>query len=146
MGVTVTFDYPLWVTRYPEFNSIGEPTAQAYFNEATLYFRNDGGGRCNDANVQLTLLNMLVAHIAQLNATINGVAPSGLVGPITDATEGSVSVSTDLTNLPGSAAWFSQTKHGFAFWAATRGYRTGTYRAHRRFIPSGGAFGGGRSF
>jgi hypothetical protein len=144
MGVTVTFDYAAWVARYPEFSTVTQPMAQDYFNEATLYFRNDGGGPCNDASVQLTLLNMLTAHIAQLNAIINGVVPSPLVGPLSDVSEGSVSAATDLSNIPGSAAWYNQTKYGFAFWAATRGWRTAVYRPFRRFIPSGGAFGGGR--
>jgi hypothetical protein len=87
---------------------------------------------------------MLTAHIAQLNAIINGVVPSPLVGPLSDVSEGSVSAATDLSNIPGSAAWYNQTKYGFAFWAATRGWRTAVYRPFRRFIPSGGAFGGGR--
>lgn len=143
MGAVATFDYAKWTARYPEFASVNSDTAQAYFDEATLYLRNDGSGPIADANVQLTLLNMVTAHIAKLNAIINGQAPSGLTGPITDAAEGSVHVSVDVSALPGSAAWFNQTTYGIAFWAATRGLRTGHYRAYRRPMPSGGPFPGG---
>lgn len=144
MGAVATFDYPTWAARYPELaGSVAAPLAQLYFNEATLYFKNDGSGPCQDATRQLMLLNMLTAHIAKLNATINGQAPPDMVGRIVDATEGSVSVGVDTQPMPGSAEWFNQTKYGFAFWAAIRGYRTAQYRSARRFIPSGGAFGGG---
>jgi hypothetical protein len=144
MGVTVSFDYQKWIARYPEFCSIQEPTAQAYFDEATLYLRNDGTGPVSDETQQLVLLNMLTAHIAKLNATINGQAPSGLVGRISSASEGSVSVGIDAGSLPGSAAWYAQTRYGFAFWQATRAYRTAHYRPSVRFMPPGAPFGGGR--
>ena len=143
MGVSVTFDYNVWQKRYPEFSTVDPVLAQAYFDEAALYLRNDGTGPVADEGTQRTLLNMLTAHIAKLNATVNGQAPSDLVGRITDATEGSVSVGADKTPLPGTAAWFAQTKYGFAFWQATRAYRTARYRPFNRFIPPGAPFGGG---
>lgn len=140
MGVTVTFDYDVWAKRYPEFKTVDPVLAQAYFAEATLYLRNDGTGPVKDEAVQLTLLNMVTAHIAALNATIDGKEPSNLVGRITDASEGSVSVSVDKTALPGSAAWYAQTKYGMAFWQATRAYRLGDYRASPTFVPSGAPY------
>jgi hypothetical protein len=143
MGVTVEFNYDQWQKRYPEFRTVDPVLAQAYFNEACLYFRNDGTGPVSDPNVQSMLLNMVTAHIAKLNATINGQAPSELVGRINNASEGSVSVGVDNQPLPGSAAWYSQTRYGIAFWQATRQWRTAQYRAYRRPMPSGGAFGGG---
>lgn len=146
MSAPVTFDYQKWIKRYPEFATVDPVLAQAYFDEATLYLKNDGSSPVPTETEQLTLLNMITAHIAKLNATINGVAPSELVGRITDASEGSVSVGVDKQALPGSAAWFAQTKYGFAYWQATRGYRTAHYRAYRRFMPSGGAFGGGQVY
>ena len=141
MAAAVVFDYQKWIARYPEFGSVPEPTAQAYFDEATLYLRNDGTSPVTSDVAQLVLLNMVTAHIAKLNAIINGQAPSELVGRITDASEGSVSVGVDKQALPGSAAWFAQTKYGYAFWQATRAYRTAHYRPSVRFIPSGAPFG-----
>ncbi len=127
MGVAVNFDYALWSARYPEFCSVSSAQAQAYFTEATLYFRNDGTGPICNADQQLLLLNMLTAHIAALNSGINGQPASPLVGRVNSASEGSVSVGTDLQLPQGSAQWYAQTKYGFAFWQATAALRTFRY-------------------
>lgn len=143
MGVSVTFDYQAWQKRYPEFSTVDPVLAQAYFNEATLYWRNDGTGPVSDENIQQMLLGMLTAHIAKMNATVNGQAPSDIVGRITDATEGSVSVSAEkFTNLSEAAQWFMQTKYGAAFWRATSGFRRAVYRPFNRPMPSGAPFPG----
>lgn len=131
MGVAVTFNYAKWVARYPEFASVSEPTAQAYFDEATIYLRNDGSGPTSSPTVQLTLLNMLTAHIAARYAVIDGKSASDLVGRISNATEGSVSVQADMDAVPGTAAWYMQTKYGADFWNATAAYRTFRYRLAR---------------
>ena len=121
------FNYGAWVARYPEFAAkVTQPLAEAYFGEATLYLDN------TDASIvpadavtyqpRLSLLNMLVAHIAALNAPNNG--REGLVGRISSATQGSVSVSTDNGAQPGTAAWFQQTQYGASYWQATARYRT----------------------
>jgi hypothetical protein len=126
MGVVAVFNYSKWIGRYPEFKSVSAEMAQGYFDEAGIYLRNDGSGPVGDATTQLVLMNMITAHIAQLNATINGVAPSPLVGRIASAGEGSVNVSTEYA-APGTAAWFSQTKYGANFWQASAAYRTMRY-------------------
>jgi hypothetical protein len=87
-----------------------------------------------DAAVRSVLLNMLTAHIAALNSP----GASGVVGRVSSASEGSVSVSAELA-VPGSAAWFAQTRYGIAFWQATAQYRTATYRPPA--YPSRFAFG-----
>lgn len=132
MGVIVSFNYNLWTTRYPEFAVAGvngapfisPQLAQMYFDEATTYQANNGAGPIADAAVQLRLLNMLTAHIAALN--MPGSSP--LVGRIANASEGSVSVSTDNQYPPGTPQWYQQTKYGAAWWAATAQYRTMRYR------------------
>ena len=89
---------------------------------------------------------MLAAHIAQLNAPqINGQPGTGagnapapnIVGRIANASEGSVSVSTQLDLPPGSSQWFAQTKYGLAYWQATAAYRTMRYipGPYRAFTP-----------
>ena len=101
-----TFNYDTWRLRYPEFFPAVTPfVAQEYFNEACLYLDNSGYGQVTNATTQLTLLNMLTAHIAAL-------ANQDLVGRVTDATEGSVSVSASIGDaVPLSAGWFQQTKY-----------------------------------
>jgi hypothetical protein len=100
---------------------------QQYFNEATFYCGN-GNGPAQDPDMLTMLLNMATAHITQLNAVINGVQPSALVGRISSAREGSVSVSADTGKPMGdSAAWWNQTKYGAAFWRASAQYRLAQY-------------------
>ena len=124
-GPVVTFNYATWVARYPGFSYVSPDLAQTYFDEATIYCRNDGWGPVPTAAVLSTLLNMLTAHIAQISAPVGGNSPSSLVGRISNATEGSVSVTAEygLPN-PGSQAWYTQTPYGAAYWAATSPYRT----------------------
>jgi len=151
----VEFDPISWNTRYPELAAFVNPTlAQAYFAEATLYLDNTP---CSivpysdaDPTTRPMLLNMLTAHIAALNAALNGTASSPLVGRISSGTEGSVSVQTDNQYPPGSVQWYQQTKYGAAYWAATGRFRS------MRYVPGpvpvldpyapyfGGGFYGGR--
>lgn len=145
MGAVATFSYPAFTARYPEFSGIDPGLAAAYFAEATLYLRNDGSGPVQDAGQQLALLNMLVAHLAKLNAlNADGSSASGLVGPITSATEGSVSVGSGLVVEAGTAGWFQQTSYGYAFWNATAPYRAMRYVPSRRAYSTGyGGYGRG---
>jgi hypothetical protein len=143
MGAVATFDYAAWLARYPEFGPSGQQPVSAdqaamYFAEATDNHRNDGFGPVEDATTQLRLLNMLTAHIAVRNAAnANGSPASGLVGRISSATEGSVSVSTDAPGIPASAAWLAQTKYGLDYWNATKSYRTARYRARPTRVING---------
>jgi hypothetical protein len=139
MAVAV-FDYGVWALRYPELAaSVSAPLAQSYFGEAGLYLDNTDCSAVQDVAARLALLNMIVAHIARLNAPIGGVAPSGLVGPISQATEGSVSVTVKQPDARGLAWWFMQTTYGAAVWAALTPYRNAHYIASPQ--PMFGPFG-----
>lgn len=145
MGQPVVFNYQVWVARYPEFANISEPLAQSYFDEAGLYFANCGW----QASLPQapTLLNMLTAHIAWLYAprdangnpasTGTALAPS-IVGRINSASEGSVSVGSELKDSGSpSEAFFSQTKYGLSFWQATAQFRQARYVAHPTVVLNG---------
>jgi hypothetical protein len=141
MGAVVSFSYPAWIARYPEFASVQKQVAQEYFNEATLYHRNDGGGPVPNAVIQSMLLNMMTAHIAARYVQSLGSPSPGspqdansLVGRISDATEGSVSVRADYAgSVTVSQAWYLQTKYGADYLNATRPFRT------MRYLPSRGS-------
>lgn len=129
MGVQVTFDYTTWALLFPQFSTLTEMQVTVLaLPLAEQYCRNDGGGPVTTAATQTNLLNLMVAHICQLLFGANGEAPSPLVGRISGATEGSVSVQTDFPTTA-NAAWYNQTPFGAAFWAATAPYRT------MRYIP-----------
>lgn len=127
MGVAV-FNYAAWAARYPTLAAkVDEPLAQSYFDEAGLvYLLNNDCSVVQDVPTRLVLLNMLVAHLAALNgATASGEA--GLVGRVSSATEGSVTINADYNAQPGSEQWYAQTPYGAQYWAATVGYRSAIY-------------------
>jgi hypothetical protein len=145
MGQPVVFNYQVWVARYPEFANISEPLAQAYFDEAGLYFANCGWTA--SLRQAPTLLNMLTAHVAWLNAPrdANGNPSSSgtgeasaIVGRINSASEGSVSVGAELESSGSpSEAFFTQTRYGLAFWQATAQFRTAHYAARPTRVVNG---------
>jgi hypothetical protein len=73
--------------------------------------------------------------VAQVNGipnteSSNSTPSPNLVGRLNTATEGSVSVGTEMPgNMPASSAWWTQTKYGFLWWQMTKPYRT------MRYIP-----------
>ena len=131
MSAPVVFSYSQWAARYPELAaSVGQPQAQQYFNESQLYCDNSATSViANDPPIyeRAMFLNMLTAHICALNAVLNNVPSSPLVGRISNGTEGSVSVATQNDYPPGTPQWYQQTKYGSAFWAGTAKYRTMRY-------------------
>lgn len=138
-GAVATWDYALFQAQYPAFATAPpEATLQAYFDMAgEIWLRNDGTGPVRSATLQATLLNMLTAHLAQLFNGPDGTGATGIVGRISSASEGSVSVSTEFTGSENSA-WFLQTPYGAAFWQATAAFRT-----FARYIPGPARFGNG---
>lgn len=148
---TATFSYRDWTLRYPQFLTtatfVSEPLACMYFAEAGLYCANDDCAMIPADPItfgpRISILYALTAHIAAINGA-SQTGANGLVGRISDASEGSVSVKLDLGALPGSASWFAQTSFGLQAWQMMAPYRTAHYRpSPGRFaqIP-GGAFGG----
>jgi hypothetical protein len=118
----VVFDEVAFKARYPEFSALTSPVLAAYFTEATIYLNNTETSPVTDATQRAVLLNMIVAHIAQLAASA-----SGIVGRISSATEGSVTIQSEMGPMTNSQAWWMQTKYGASYWQATSSYRTFRY-------------------
>ena len=123
----VTFDPAAFSERYPEFSTASTPLLTRFFDEATLYCANTPAAIVSDTTERELLLNMLTAHIGAIYFGANGNDPSELVGRISDASEGSVSVRSEMNEVPGKAAWYMQTKYGASYWAATAKYRQMRY-------------------
>ena len=159
--MTVAFDYTAWTAAFPEMANVSSPQASMYFSFATLYF--DNAGWPSSLPQAPTLLNLLTAHIAFLfsprdaqgNPSSTGtVPPPALVGRISSATEGSVTVQAEYESNAGSPSqeWYAQTRYGAAYWAAisqfvTSGatYMAGNQRARRAAMSGvlpGWPFGG----
>lgn len=145
-----TFDYVAWQTLYPELAGVvSQARATLLFAQAGLYLDNTDASPVADSSMRLLLLNMIVAHLATLGRTIdaNGnLVPTGIVGRVSSATEGSVSITSETGLAAGSAGWWAQTTYGFDYYAATARYRKGFYApaVQPSFGPFyGGAYGGG---
>jgi hypothetical protein len=129
MGIQVQFSYAAWAAGFPQFATIKpDQIVNIVLPIAQIYHRNDGGGPVTTAATQTVLLNLMVAHIAQILFGVNGNAPSAIVGRISSATEGSVSVTAEFP-ITQASAFFLQTPFGAAWWGATAPYRTMQYRA-----------------
>lgn len=140
-GAIGSFVYSDFIAQYPAFATAPpQATLEAYFALAgEVWLRNDGTGPVRTTTLQTALLYMLTAHLAQLFSGPNGNDPSGLVGRISSATEGSVTVSTEYEGTMNSA-WFNQTEYGATFWAATA-----AFRSFAAYLPGPTRFGNGIS-
>lgn len=124
----VTFDIAKFRSIYPEFANQPDARLEFFFGLATQYVNNTDCSIVTDVTERERLLFLLVAHIAMLNpysASQNNA--SGLVGRISKASEGSVSVEADMPDMGQSSAWYMQSKYGSMFWAMTVKYRSFRY-------------------
>jgi len=124
----VVFDGPEFVAAYPAFATLTNAQMAAAFAVAVIFLNNSCCSIVEDAPTRQVLLYMLTAHVCALIYGQNGQPPSGIVGRVDSAKEGSVSVSASYANdMSMSEAYFSQTPYGAMFWQATVAYRMGSY-------------------
>lgn len=148
-GAVAVLDIAAFKAAYPAFATLSNDQITEAFTLATIYLRNDGTGPVRTVALQTTLMYQLTAHLAQLMYGANGEAPSGIVGRVNSASEGSVSIGADW---PANAnnAWFLQTTYGANFWQATAAYRMTHYRPGPTRFGNGlagrGCYSGGRRF
>ena len=120
MAVAV-FDPSVFKNRYREFDGVDSTLLAAYFSEACLYVNNTDASLIVDSNIRLMILNMVVAHLAELNTT-------PLVGRVTSVSVGGITTSTEYDfRSTGTRVWFEQTKYGAAAWVAMAPYRRALY-------------------
>ena len=145
MAVAV-FSYPQWAALFPELaGSVNEQLADSFFTVAGLLLDNTDCSPVQDVAARLVYLNYIVAHLASLSgyplaAGQTVPAPSGVIGRVTKATEGSVSVSTDYGAQGRGAAYWLQSQYGALYWQLTAWLRTARYvpAAPRYFGPRTG--------
>lgn len=124
----VRFDRTEFDAAYPAFATLTDAQLQSAFDVSTLFLNNSCCSIVQDAAQRQVLLYMLTAHVATLVYGANGQPPSGIVGRVDSAREGSVSVSAAYAaEMSMSEAYFSQTQYGAMFWQATVAYRMGGY-------------------
>jgi len=114
---------------FPEFATVADAVLTANFGFAELQLANTCRSRVANAAKRESLLNLLTAHITQLRNGTGGNAPGGMVGRISDATEGSVKAAADMGTVVYGQAYYMQTQWGAMYWQATAPYRTAVYVA-----------------
>lgn len=122
----VSFEPSAFKSAYPEFAGVADLALRQYFAQAELLINNTDSSRVTNVTEREMLLGLLVAHIAKMRqSAANG---GGLVGRVSSATEGSVSVSADMGQVTNTQAWYAQTTYGADYWALTSKYRRFRYR------------------
>lgn len=123
----VVFDATEFTTAYPAFATVSGVALGMSFQLATLQLDNSCGSRIQDAAKRQLFLYLLTAHITALKDGQNGQPPSGIVGRVDKATEGSVSVSADMGTMVYGQAYYMQTQWGALYWQSTARFRTMVY-------------------
>ena len=135
----VAFDSVEFLGIYPRFVSVLTPAQLTNaFDSACLILDNSSGSIVPydpDAGVydRKTLLYALTCHLCEMALR----TAAGQPGPVSSASEGSVSVSFSVPDIAG-ASWFKQTPCGQFYWQATRKYVIGgRYVAKKYYHPWG---------
>lgn len=123
-----------WLKKYPMYDNLTIEQVEDLLIAATDFLENTVCSVIRDVEKRKRLIYLVAAHLAYLlyqDKNGNG-GSSGLVGRLSSATEGSVSVGATMANAPFSAEFFLQSPFGFAFWQATMVYRMGLYTPRAR--------------
>lgn len=148
----VVFNYGQFSALFPELANGGvtEEVASLLFGVAGLLLDNTDCSPVQDVTARLTMLNYVVAHLAALGgyplqSGAVSPAPSGMIGRITNAKEGDVSVSSAWgASMSSSEAFWLQSQYGTIFWNLTRVFRTMRYvPARPRYFGPANLIGGG---
>lgn len=125
MSGVVVFDIAEFRALYPRVVAT-DAQLEDYFAMAETFLDNTPCSVVKDVSSRKRMLYLLVAHIA----TITGMAETGnpVVGRISSASEGSVSVSLDYGAMGNNERWYMQTPWGAMYWQLTKKYRSAVYR------------------
>jgi hypothetical protein len=133
-----SLNYSAFVAQFPAFSSLTQSTVENAWAEAlatvTSQITTLTGDPATDA-MNAIRLNYATAHLLALFAGENGNAPTGIVGRVDDATQGSVHVHADMGVTSQSSAWWMQTSYGARFWQLTEPLRRFQYVAYQRPNP-----------
>ena len=143
MGTVVVWDQADFQTYYPQFSeNITAEQFTALWEMANTLVNNTATSPIpydpdNGIYVRKIVLYAVVCHLA----TMSLWGASGQSGPVTSASEGSVSVSFQIPTLPGggvTAQWYNQTPCGRTAWMFLRRLSLGgRYYGAPNFHPYG---------
>ena len=124
MSNVFVFDPIEFKSVYPQFSKFTDSQLDWFFEMVENDVLDNTETSCIPLSTRRKLFFLLVAHKAQLQDRIDE-GNSSLVGRISSATEGSVSISSDYLSSPTALAqWLNQTPYGAEYYAMTSKYRT----------------------
>lgn len=124
----VVLDISKFRAMFPEFSNVTDVQLPFLFDQATDYLNNTDFSLVVDVTKRERLLYLLMAHLAYVRYGDNkGNGGSGLVGRLSSASEGSVSVSSEAGQVEFRYMWYTQSQYGMDFWQATKVYRMANY-------------------
>lgn len=124
----VVLDISKFRAMFPEFSNVADSILPFLFDQSTDYLNNSDYSLVEDAVKRERLLYMLMAHIAYVRyGDASGNGGTGMVGRLSSASEGSVSVSSDAGQIEFRYMWYTQSPYGMDFWQATKVYRMANY-------------------
>lgn len=124
----VVLDIAKFRAMFPEYSNVTDIALQFLFDQSTDYLNNTEYSLVIDATKRERLLYLLMAHLAYVRyGDSKGNGGSGLVGRLSSASEGSVSVSSDAGQIEFRYMWYTQSQHGMDYWQATKPYRMANY-------------------
>lgn len=132
MSGVVVFDPVEFRALYPTIQATDDQL-EMYFEMAETFLDNTKCSVVKDLGARKRLLYLLVAHIA----TLTGQAEKGnnVVGRVSSATEGTVSIGLDYGTMGNNERWYLQTPWGAMYWQLTKKYRSAVYRMGLRPMP-----------
>lgn len=132
MDGVVVFDPVEFRALYPTIQA-NDDQLEMYFEMAETFLDNTKCSVVKDLGARKRLLYLLVAHIA----TLTGQAEQGnnVVGRVSSATEGTVSISLDYGTMGNNERWYLQTPWGAMYWQLTKKYRSAVYRLGLKPMP-----------
>ena len=125
MSGVVVFDPAEFRLLYPSITATDEQLGM-YFSMAETFLDNTECSVVKDLDARKTMLYLLVAHIALLSQQAENGNP--VVGRISNATEGTVSVGLDYGTMGNNERWYLQTPRGAMYWQMSKKYRSMVYR------------------
>lgn len=125
MSGVVVFDPDEFRLLYPSITATDEQL-EMYFAMAETFLDNTECSIVKDLDARKTMLYLLVAHIALLSQQAEKGNP--VVGRISNATEGTVSIGLDYGTMGNNERWYLQTPWGAMYWQLTKKYRSMVYR------------------
>ena len=132
MSGVVEFNVNKFRSLYPTLKATDDQL-NWYFVEATMLLNNTSKSCVKSLAEREVLLFLLVAHFAVLQQRVEG--DNEVVGRISSASQGSVSVSLDNGQTTLSDKWYQQTPYGSKYWALTAKYRSFLYIATNVAMP-----------